>query len=86
MLILGTGGTSKDGRGRRAPVSARRRCTVSPAVAATARFTYEDAARLHADADVLINTTPGGMYPAVEGCPIALDAFPNLSGRRGRRL
>ena len=33
-----------------------------------------------ADADVLINTTPGGMYPAVEGCPVALDAFPNLSG------
>ena len=42
--------------------------------------TYEQAAERHGDAACIINTTPCGMYPAVEDCPLELDAFPGLRG------
>lgn len=79
VLILGTGGTSKTAVAVARSLGAAEVYRLSRS-GRDGALTYEDAARLHADADVLINTTPGGMYPAVEGCPIALDAFPNLSG------
>ena len=34
----------------------------------------------HADAQVLINTTPAGMYPNTDGCAVDLDKLPNLTG------
>ena len=34
----------------------------------------------HADASVIVNTTPVGMYPQVGISPIDLDLFPNLEG------
>ena len=43
-------------------------------------ITYDEAYAKHSDADVIINTTPCGMYPDLFGCPIDLDRFPNLSG------
>ena len=79
VLILGTGGTSKTAVAVARSLGAAEVYRLSRS-GRDGALTYEDAARLHADADVLINTTPGGMYPAVEGCPGALDAFPNLSG------
>lgn len=36
--------------------------------------------RLHADASVIVNTTPVGMYPNVGVCPINLNLFPDLEG------
>ncbi len=79
VLILGTGGTSKTAMAVARSLGAAEVYRLSRS-GRDGALTYEEAARLHADADVLINTTPGGMYPAVEGCPVALDAFPNLSG------
>ncbi len=79
VLILGTGGTSKTAVAVARSLGAAEVYRLSRS-GRDGALTYEEAARLHADADVLINTTPGGMYPAVEGCPVALDAFPNLSG------
>ena len=35
---------------------------------------------LHADARVIVNTTPVGMYPDTEHSPIHIDAFPHLEG------
>ena len=34
----------------------------------------------HRDASVIVNTTPVGMFPAAEGCPVNLDHFPCLEG------
>lgn len=42
-------------------------------------LSYEEAAKLHADADVIINTSPVGMYPNVEDSPIDLTPYQNLS-------
>jgi len=39
---------------------------------------YNDACQLHADADVIINTTPCGMWPHVDQQPISLVTFANL--------
>ena len=79
VLILGTGGTSKTAVAVARSLGAAEVYRLSRS-GRDGALTNEDAARQPADADVLINTTPGGMYPAVEGCPVALDAFPNLSG------
>lgn len=35
---------------------------------------------LHADASVIVNTTPVGMYPNTQASPITLDGFPRLEG------
>ncbi len=41
-------------------------------------MSYEDKEQ-YSDADILINTTPVGMYPNNEDCPIDLEVFSNLS-------
>ncbi len=42
------------------------------------KISYEDVAKLHKDAQVIINTTPVGMYPNVNSSPISLKNFNNL--------
>lgn len=42
-------------------------------------ISYEEAYNKHNDADVIINTTPVGMYPNVDASPIDLKAFPKCS-------
>lgn len=78
-LILGTGGTSLTA----AAVCERLGAKEILRVSRTGRegsVTYEQAYADHSDADVIINTTPCGMYPNIDGCPINLDRFLNLSG------
>lgn len=79
VLILGTGGTSKTSRAVAADLGAREIITVSRK-ASENTVTYETAAELHSDADVIINTTPLGMYPNPDAIPIDLKNFPNLTG------
>jgi len=43
-------------------------------------ITYEEAISIHADADVIINTTPSGMYPDCGSQPIDITLFTHLSG------
>ena len=77
VLILGTGGTSKTAL----YVARRMGAEQAVRVSRTARedaVSYEQAALEHSDARILINTTPCGMYPRPEGCPLDLDRFPAL--------
>ena len=41
-------------------------------------LTYEEAYRDHSGAQVIVNTSPVGMFPAQEGLPVELDRFPQL--------
>ena len=41
-------------------------------------LTYPQAYQLHGDAQVLINTSPVGMAPDYQGCPVDLDRFAQL--------
>ena len=69
VLILGTGGTSKTARVLAADLGASRVLTVSRQK--TAEFiTYKEAVRDHSDAQVILNTTPVGMYPNCENSPL----------------
>lgn len=79
VMILGSGGTSKT---MNAVVRDMGACSIINVSrrAEQGRVTYEDAIRLHSDAQVIINTTPVGMYPKNEGCPIDIDLFPRLEG------
>ena len=79
VLILGTGGTSKTAKAVAAALGAKAVYKVSRS-AKDGALSYEQAYQKHADADVIINTTPCGMYPDSEKMPVDLDRFTNLSG------
>lgn len=85
VLILGTGGTAKTARAVAKASGAREIVTVSRR-ASDVTVTYDDAYAHHTDADVIINTTPCGMFPYPdgngerEGTPIDISRFPSLTG------
>ena len=79
VLVLGTGGTSKTARVVAADLGAAQILTVSRRKSEQ-NMTYEEATRDHTDADVIINTTPSGMYPDCESKPIDIAPFGKLSG------
>ncbi len=79
VLILGTGGTSRTANAVAAALGAKEIHKVSRSGNGGA-LTYEQAYARHGDAEVLLNTTPCGMYPDIDACPVELDRFPNLSG------
>ena len=79
VLILGTGGTSKTANVVAADMGASEILTVSRK-ASGQHITYAQAAGEHADAQVIINTTPSGMYPDCGSRPIDVSSFGRLEG------
>ncbi len=79
VLILGTGGTSLTATAVCERLDAKEILRVSRSGNGGA-ITYEQAYEHHSDADVIINTTPCGMYPNIFECPIDTARFPRLSG------
>ena len=79
VLILGTGGTSKTARVLTQDLGAADILLVSRRTSENT-VTYAEAVQYHADAQVIINTTPCGMYPDCDAAPIDLAAFPALEG------
>ena len=43
-------------------------------------ISYEECYKNHSDAEIIVNTTPVGMYPKADDCPIDLSRFPSLKG------
>ncbi|MBQ6061234.1 MAG: shikimate dehydrogenase [Clostridia bacterium] len=78
-LVLGTGGTSKTAVYTANAMGADPVIRVSRS-ARDGAVTYEEALRDHRDAEILINTTPCGMFPAAEDMPVNIDGFPELRG------
>lgn len=79
VLILGTGGTSKTARVLTKDMGANQVITVSRSKSEE-YVTYEEAIKEHSDAQIIINTTPSGMYPDCDGVPIDISAFNLLEG------
>lgn len=77
VLILGTGGTSKTAGAVAQSLGAREVYFVSRSKKDGA-ITYGEAAEKHADAQILINTTPVGMFPNIQGTPADISVFPEL--------
>lgn len=78
VLVLGNGGVAQ-------PVflalsSRKAACVVTVKYKEEAgTVTYEKAAALHADADIIINASPVGMFPNVDATPIDLAPYQKLS-------
>lgn len=79
VLILGTGGTSKTAMTVAQHMGAAQVFKVSRSPKAGV-LTYDDVIREHLDANILINTTPKGMYSREEGMPVDPALFPALCG------
>ncbi len=76
VVILGSGGTSLT-----AQAAARRRGARQVVVVSrTGAVNYEALYREHSDAQVIVNTTPVGMYPENGVSPIRLEEFPSCEG------
>ena len=77
VLVIGNGGAAK------AVVAAL--LSLSPKELITVKYkeeprtvTYEQAALLHSDATLIVNTSPVGMYPNVDASPMDLTPYTNL--------
>ena len=79
VLILGTGGTSKTAAAAAGALGAQAVIKVSRSEKKDA-VTYEQAYKNHTDADVIINTTPCGMFPLNGNMPCDLERFKSLCG------
>lgn len=79
VLILGTGGTSKTATVLAEDMGAGEVLTVSRCESEK-YITYEKAINEHCDANVIINTTPSGMYPDCDSKPIDISVFSKLEG------
>ena len=79
VAILGTGGTSKTAYSVAEGGGAGEIIKVSRTGKGEA-VTYSELYEKHPDVDIIINTTPCGMYPEISGCPVDLDRFTSLCG------
>lgn len=75
VLILGNGGTSLTAQAAAKKLGAREVVVMSRRAAVT----YADLPK-HIDSEILVNTTPVGMYPNNLQAVVELGAFTNLSG------
>lgn len=76
-LILGSGGTSETALFVAKKMGAK--CALRVSRTKNNGFvTYKEAKTNHNDAEILINTTPVGMYPNISGTPVDLSVFTKL--------
>jgi len=75
VIILGSGGASLTAQAVSRAMGAREVIVVSR----SGEHNYENL-HLHADAEIVVNTTPVGMYPAVGESPVTLSVFPRCEG------
>ena len=75
-VILGSGGTSLTARAALTRLGAREIVTVSR----TGPVDYAALYAEHADAEILVNATPVGMYPKNGASPVELDRLPKVRG------
>ncbi len=77
--ILGTGGTAKTAKAVLAHLGAKEILTVSRRKN-DGTVLYDELYQKHKDTDIIINTTPVGMYPNADTSPLDLSLFKNVSG------
>lgn len=79
VLVLGTGGASKTACVVAEDLGAAEIVTVSRRKK-PGSVTYEEALAEHADAHIIINTTPVGMFPDCDATPLEIESFSQLEG------
>jgi len=79
VLILGSGGTSKTALAVAKSLNAKQVLRVSRQKSEDL-ITYDEAIKNHNDAQIIINTTPCGMYPNIYACALDISGFEKLEG------
>lgn len=79
IAVLGTGGTSRTAVAVAKSLGAREILIVSR-TAKEGCITYAELTSAHTDVEAIINTTPVGMYPNADACPVDFSAFSKLDG------
>ena len=79
VAVLGTGGTSRTAVAVAESMGAKAVLRVSR-TARDGAIDYEMLVREHRDTNIIINTTPCGMYPNPDCAAVELDAFHSLEG------
>lgn len=79
VAILGTGGTSKTAFALLSSLGASEILRVSRR-SGDRVITYADLMEKHSDTQIIVNTTPLGMFPDIHGCPIDISGFGGLIG------
>jgi len=79
VLIPGTGGTSRTAAFAAEKLGAREIRKISRS-GKDGSLTYGEALRDHADAEIILNTTPCGMFPEPDAQPLPLEPFCRLEG------
>lgn len=74
-LVLGNGGTSKTAQAILEKLGAVEILIVSRNPKGVNQISYEECYDSHRDAQVIVNTTPVGMYPNMEASPLDLTTF-----------
>ena len=75
VAVLGSGGTSRTAQAAARKLGAAQVVVISR----NGEDNYGNLSR-HADTQVVVNTTPVGMYPKCGVTPVSLEAFPQLEG------
>ncbi len=75
VAVLGSGGTSRTAQAAARKLGAAQVVVISR----NGEDNYGNLSR-HADTQVIVNTTPVGMYPRCGVAPVSLEAFPRLEG------
>ncbi len=78
-VILGSGGTSKTALAVAEHCGALEAYRVSRS-AKDGCISYDQLYACHSDAEIIINTTPCGMFPKLDDTAVQLDRFPNVCG------
>ncbi len=79
VLIPGTGGTSLTAAFAAERLGAREIRKISR-TGRDGSLTYEEALRDHTDTEIILNTTPCGMFPQPDAQPLPLEPFRRLEG------
>lgn len=78
-LILGTGGTSRTAAAVLKSLGAKEIKRVSRS-GKDGALTYDEAYENYSGAEIIVNTTPAGMFPDTEGVSVDIERFPHLTG------
>ncbi|MDY3909708.1 MAG: shikimate dehydrogenase [Eubacterium sp.] len=76
VVVLGNGGAAQAIKAGIKKLGAASMIVVGHRVMKEGVITYEECFEKHADADIIVNTSPVGMYPASDASPVDLTRFP----------
>lgn len=76
VAVLGSGGTSKTAMAVLRSLGASEIISVSR----SGEVSYDDLYESHGDVEIIVNTTPVGMFPNIWGKPVEINRFDRLSG------